>query len=120
MLDLMNKQQGGHKQTKRIALATAEKTVMREMKDILYVKADANYCNFFFEEEKPLLISKNLGFFQESLDPYDIVRVSRYHLVNLYKVEAFQRDGNLKLENQEEIRVSPGKREMVMKRLREL
>ncbi len=122
MLDLLAKgQQGAQKQAKKIVLPIAEKKIIKQMENILCIEAQENYCRFHFDDGTALQISKNIGFYDKALDAYDIMRVSRFYMANLHKVEAYLREGYLKLSAyKDQIWVSKSKREILLDRLKRL
>ena len=109
-------------QQKNIALPVFEGLSYHQMSHIIRVEAQQNYCNFYFENGNELLISKNIGTYDSSLDDYGFMRVHRSHIVNLCKVQGFIRqDGNyVKMNNDEKIEVSRSKKEELLDRLANL
>ncbi len=121
LINLMGKEENKHgiHQNHKIALPTFDSIVYAEMSCVLRVEAEKNYCNFHFLDRKPLLIAKNIGIYEESLDGYDFMRVHRSHIVNLRHVTEFLRHdgGGLKMKNGDVVEISGQKREEILRRM---
>lgn len=66
-----------------------------KVKDIIMLKAEGSYCEIYLDNGEKLLTSKNLKYFEERL--LDISYFFRSHksfMVNLKKVEAYNRSDN--------------------------
>ncbi len=124
MLELLNgsgNQTTAQKQQHKIALPTFESIIYVPLKNILRIEAEQNYCKFFFRDGTSQLISKNIGTYDESLEPYGFMRVHRTHIANLHHVERYlKHDNYLLLTDGSKIEVSRQKKEMVLNRLKEL
>jgi two-component system LytT family response regulator len=120
MMDLMNRSDNlSRNQQYTIALPTFESIIYKRMDAILRIEAQQNYCRFYFTEGNALVISKNIGAYDESLEPYDFMRVHRSHIVNLRSVREFLRHdgGYLRLSDGKEIPISKNKKERILERL---
>lgn len=124
MVELLNgngNQTAIQKQQQKIALPTFDTIIYVPLAHILRIEAEQNYCKFFFKGKSSQLISKNIGTYDESLEPYGFMRVHRAHIVNLNHVIKYLRHENfLILTDQTKVEVSRQKKEMVLKRLREV
>ena len=121
MIDLMEIHQKPEKknQSQTIALPTFDAIIYEQLENIINIKAQQNYCKFYFKERPSILISGNIGTYELSLTPFDFMRVHRSHIVNLNQVKEFRRTdgGALILKNGNSIDVSRTKKEEVLKRL---
>lgn len=53
------------------------------LKEILYCKADGQYCYIFLKNKNKLIVSKLLKNIEELIDDDNFYRISRYCLINL-------------------------------------
>lgn len=121
MLDLMEGRQSSEekKQTHTIALPTLDAIIYVQLNDIVNIEAQQNYCKFYFTNRPAILISKNIGTYEDSLVPFNFMRVHRSHIVNLSQVHEFRRTdgGALILKNGNAVDISRNKKEEVLNRL---
>lgn len=121
MLDLMEGTVSPEKQKQShtIALPTLDSIIYVELDDIVNIEAHQNYCKFHFLSRPSILISKNIGTYEDSLVPYNYMRVHRSHIVNLSKVHEFRRTdgGTLVMKNGNVVDISRSKKEEVLNRL---
>lgn len=75
---------------KRIVLSNSDGSDVYEIKDIIRCESSDNYTRFFFQNRKPILISKTLKEYEELLAPHQFERVHQSHLVNMAFVKHFQ------------------------------
>jgi len=121
MLDLMEGRTSPEekKQSHTIALPTLDAIIYVQLDEIVNIEAHQNYCKFHFVDRPAILISKNIGTYEESLVPFNFMRVHRSHIVNLSQVHEFRRTdgGALVLKNGNTVDISRNKKEEVLKRL---
>lgn len=106
-----------------LAIHTQKGILYRRVADIIRLKADTNYTDFFFSTEPhKIKASVNLGEYEDQFLPYrSFMRVHRSHLVNLEFVESYVHEGaHLELRNGDEVIVSRSKREELFQRLKEI
>lgn len=87
LLDMLDTKQ----KSKRLALPTAEGLVMVNTQDIMYCKGEGPYCNFYFNNNKTLLISKTLKEAEDALQGDDFCRIHNSYLVNLTYIQKYIR-----------------------------
>ncbi len=88
--------------------------------DIIYLKAEGNYFKIFFTtDEKPLLVSKSLRYFENQMDNNVFMRIHKSYIVNLKKVLAYSRSdgGTLIMPRNYEVPVSPLHRDSFLRRV---
>ena len=81
---------------------------------IIYCQADGNYTNIFIKDkEKPLVVSKQIGFIEQALAGYDFVRPHNSYLINLNYVDSYIKSngGSLKLNNKIEIPIARNRKD---------
>jgi two-component system, LytTR family, response regulator len=110
---LSNLQQADPKNFK-LALSTSEGTFFYEPNEIIYCEGENNYTRFNFVKQKPLLVSKTLGDYEDLLADHNFIRIHKSHLINTKYVTKVNRDGTLTMSDGKELSISKRKKEMVM------
>ena len=79
--------------------------------EILYCKADDNYTEIYLENKK-ILVSKTLKFFEEALSEFAFARIHKSYLVNVNEVVKYRRGkgGSVVVSNGKELSVSASKK----------
>ncbi|MFI5172535.1 MAG: LytR/AlgR family response regulator transcription factor [Chitinophagales bacterium] len=111
-----------HKENKPInllALPTSEGLEIIKTHELIRLEADSRYTNLFLTENRKLLITKNLGEFEEILQKNDFVRVHKSHLINLDHVKKYVRGegGQLLMTDDKWVDVSRYKKDELLKKL---
>lgn len=102
----------------RLALPTQHEVEFVPVNQIIRIEGFKNYSTFTLRGRRPVTISKNLVNFERSLPASMFFRVHKSHIVNLYSVMRYRRQGGtLQMEDDSETPVSPGKREELLARL---
>ena len=82
----------------RLRLQIGGSILFLDMKTFLYAKAEGNYTDLFFSDQKlKKTISMNMGKFNEELSNFTFVkRISRFKIVNLKKIFMYDNaEGNI-------------------------
>jgi two-component system LytT family response regulator len=79
--------------------------------DILYCKADDNYTEIYLENKK-ILVSKTLKYFEEALSQFPFARIHKSYLVNVNEVVKYKKGkgGSVVVSNGKELLVSASKK----------
>ncbi|MBT8308537.1 MAG: LytTR family DNA-binding domain-containing protein [Maribacter sp.] len=79
--------------------------------DILYCKADDNYTEIYLENKK-ILVSKTLKYFEEALSQFPFARIHKSYLVNVNEVVKYKKGkgGSVVISNGKELLVSASKK----------
>lgn len=72
----------------RVCIATTSGFEVIDENDIIYVKADKNYSEFYCENKK-IVASKNLGHYESRLSG-NFFRCSKSFIINLHKVQSYK------------------------------
>lgn len=83
--------------------------------DILYCKADDNYTEIHLENKK-ILVSKTLKYFEEALTDSGFARVHKSYLVNVTEVVRYRKGkgGSVVLSTGKEIAVAPSRKKALL------
>ena len=106
-------------QSQTIALPTMDSIIYEKVVNIINIEAHQNYCKFYFENRDAILISRNIGTYENTLTKFNFMRVHRSHIINMDKVDEYKRTdgGALIMTNGRNIDISRSKKEEVLKRL---
>ena len=115
---LTNLQQKDPKDFK-LALSTTEGVFFFAPPDILYCEGENNYTRFIFTKNKPMLVSKTLGEYEDLLEEHGFLRIHKSHLVNAKYVTKVDRDGLLLMSDGKQLVISKRRKEMVMSKLKQ-
>lgn len=79
--------------------------------DILYCKADDNYTEIYLENKK-ILVSKTLKYFEEALSKFAFARIHKSYVVNVNEVVKYRKGkgGSVVVSNGKELLVSASKK----------
>ena len=120
LVNLLNKSQDKQRiQQNNIALPTFEGITYASMHEIVRIEAEQNYCKFFFRDKTLIVISKNIGTYEESLEEHFFMRVHRSHIINLLCVREFVRHegGYVRMMDGSKVEVSSSKKEKLLQQL---
>lgn len=114
---LLRQQVKQEEKHEKLALHTAEKIHICELKDILRCEANVNYTNFHFIDGRKILVTKTLKFYDQLLTNSGFCRTHQSHLVNLIHIKEFIKSdgGYLLMDDESNIPVSARKRAEVLK-----
>ncbi|WP_343487538.1 LytTR family DNA-binding domain-containing protein [Allomuricauda sp. d1] len=95
----------------KITLPQQDGFQVLEVNDILYCKADDNYTEIYLENKK-ILVSKTLKYFEEALSDFPFARIHKSYLVNVNEVQKYKKGkgGSVVLSNGKELSVSASKK----------
>lgn len=82
-----------------------------DVNEILYCKADDNYTEIYLENKK-ILVSKTLKYFEEALSSFAFARIHKSYLVNVNEVVKYRKGkgGSVVISNGKELSVSASKK----------
>lgn len=113
---LMQQLAGIKNQDRKIVLKDIDNTYFIKVSDVLYCEAAGSYTKFYFTNNPPILVSKNLKEYEEILEGLGFLRTHHSYLANPDKIKLFDKtDGGLLiLEGGLSIPVSQRKKDFVM------
>lgn len=98
----------------KLAISVKEGVFLFELKNIICLEGQNNYTKFFFDHQKPLLVSKTIGEYEDILNEYQFIRVHKSYLVNKAHVKKVDKEGLLWLSNDVQVPVSRRKKNEIM------
>ena len=102
---------------KKIVLSEQESIHIVKCSDIIYCSSEGNYTTFFTNSsDGKIVISKNMKVFEDMLSPLGFIRVHNSYLVNINKIEKYDKGdgGFLYVSGGTKIPVSQRKKELLM------
>lgn len=86
-----------------------------EVASIQYCKADDNYTEIYLEDKK-MLVSKTLKYFEDTLAPFPFARIHKSYLVNVESIVKYKKGkgGSVVLKNGQEIMVSASRKQQLL------
>lgn len=95
----------------KITLPQQDGFQILNVSDILYCKADDNYTEIFLENKK-ILVSKTLKYFEEALSDFAFARIHKSYLVNVNEVVKYRKGkgGSVVISSGKELLVSASKK----------
>lgn len=95
----------------KITLPQQDGFQILNVKDILYCKADDNYTEIYLENKK-ILVSKTLKYFEDALSDFAFARIHKSYLVNMNEVVKYRKGkgGSVVISNGKELLVSASKK----------
>lgn len=114
--------QSSNRQLQRICVPVLNGMVFLNVNEIIRLKSDSNYTQFFLKDGQKILVSKTLKDFDELLSGTDFFRVHQSHLINLAYIKQYTKGkgGYVTMTDGAEIEVSVRKKEEFLKRVMSL
>ncbi len=96
----------------KIGIAMADKIVFVNVNEIIYCEASSAYTYIYLQNDRKLLASKPLGYFEVLLNNHKFFRIHHSYLINLNRIKEFQKadGGYVIMENNKPLEVSRRKR----------
>ena len=75
--------------SRKAAIPTLEGLTFIKIDDIVRCQSDGNYTNIFLIENKKLIATKTLKYFEEMLDDHQFFRVHKSHYINVSFIDKY-------------------------------
>lgn len=104
---------------KKIVLSLSDQFLFVELKDIIRLEAEDYYTWFYFCNRERVLISRNLGEYEDLLAEQDFFRVHKSHLINLNHIhKVLKADGGIVvMSDSSQVPISKVKKNDFLKRI---
>lgn len=101
---------------KKIILKESDSVHLVSIEDILWCKAESNYTVFHLSDDREIMVSHTLKEYESTLENSGFYRIHRSYIVNLKKIERFDRGdgGMIFLEGGQTLPVSVRKKDKMM------
>lgn len=96
----------------KIPLSTSSGLMFVKIGDILYCESSGNYTHFFMQDEKKIVVSRQLGEYERLL-PENFIRIHDKYIINLQYIKEYIKGsgGEVVLENGKELPVASRRKE---------
>lgn len=115
--NLLNNLQQKDSSSFKLAVSTQDGFFFYDPREILRCEGENNYTQFYFLNQKPLLVSRTLKEYEEILSDHGFIRIHKSHLVNIREVTKLDKEGLLWLSEGTSLAVSRRRREEVLQLL---
>lgn len=107
---------------KKLTLPTSKGYLFIDIDNIIYFESDRNYSFIYLTNQKKILVSKNIGDFEEFLDDTVFFRCHRSYLINMYHVQQYIKTdgGEIEMINGAKIPISRRKKDEFIKKMSEI
>jgi two-component system, LytTR family, response regulator len=79
---------------KKIILKTFENVYVVDIKDVVSIESDMNYCRFNLINGESILVSRTMKEFEEMLDEHHFYRIHQSYIVNLSYIKMYSKEEN--------------------------
>ena len=103
----------------KLKVSTQNIVYFIEIDDILYLKAEGNYCKIYLQDNRQILTSKTLKYYSKQLTNKPFIRVHNSYFINIMKVAGIKKgiDSCIILSDQTEIPISRSYKESICQEL---
>jgi two-component system LytT family response regulator len=110
------------RESKKVALKTADNIYIVNLRDIVYCEADEGYTNIYLADKTRILVSRTLGEYDEMFSGYNFLRIHQSYLLNVEYIKRYEKGegGKVILSNEAILPVSARKKEQLMEFLSNL
>jgi two-component system, LytTR family, response regulator len=107
-------------QKKRLGLTNQDGVHFVILEDIITCKADGNYTEFFLLNNQKILTSCPIKKYEELLSDSGFFRVHKSHIINLYHVKSFLKngEGSVVMTDGKTIEISRRKKDILLEKLK--
>jgi two-component system LytT family response regulator len=104
----------------RLAIPNQHGLVLVEISDLVRLESDGAYTKLFVSDGSTHLISKNLGYYEETLADHDFLRIHNKHLINISHIKNYLRKdgGHLVMTDDSHVDVSRRKKQVLLNALK--
>lgn len=77
--------------SKKLILKTAESIYVVSTRDIVRCESDCGYTNFYLQDGKKILVSRNLKDYEDLLNGFGFYRIHQSHLINIQFIDHYSK-----------------------------
>ena len=112
-------QQPQQQAPQKLAISTNEGILFAALKDIIWIESLTGYCKFYLQDQKPVVVSKNLKEYEEMLGGHHFFRTHQGSVVNLIHIKKYVRGegGQVWMSDGSEIEVARRRKDELLKRM---
>jgi two-component system LytT family response regulator len=92
----------------RIAVPDLDGVELVPIEKIIYCKSDSNYCEIWLTDNRKILASKTLGYFEGMLPARQFIRIHKSYMINIHQIKKYlkRNGGELVMSNNDVLPVS--------------
>ncbi len=111
-----------NRQLQRICVPVLNGMIFLEVNEIIRLKSDSNYTQFFLKDGQKIMVSRTLKEFDDLLSGNNFFRIHQSHLINLACIKQYTKGkgGYVTMTDGAEIEVSVRKKEEFLKKVMSL
>lgn len=108
---------GNRSTDQKLALSTQKGVRFIDVQTIQYCESEGNYTTFFLSGNEQVIVSKQIGRFEQQLSDQQFIRIHDRYIINLKYLKAYNRGngGSVVLESNKELPVSVRRKEQLLK-----
>ncbi len=97
----------------KIPLSTSNGLIFVKLADILFCESSGNYTNFYLNDDKKIMVSRQLGEYEKLLPETNFTRIHDKYIINLSFIKEYIKGsgGDVVLENGKELPVASRRKE---------
>lgn len=105
--------------SKKLILKTAESIYVVSTRDIVRCESDCGYTQFFMQDGKKILVSRNLKDYEDLLNGFGFYRIHQSHLINIQFIDHYSKveGGAVVMKDRSSLPVSRRKKDSFLKLL---
>ena len=109
---------GKHNEALKIPLSTTNGLVFVKLADIVYCESSGNYTHFIMNDDKKIVVSRQLGEYEKLLPENDFARIHDKYIINLGYIKEYIKGsgGDIILENLKILPVASRRKEDFLSR----
>ena len=88
---IMHNLKFGNNENYTLAIPTLDGAEFIEVKDLVYLSADSNYCHLFFANGSKMMVSKPLKHFANILVDHHFLRIHQSHMINTSYIKSYRK-----------------------------
>ncbi len=88
---IMHNLKFGNNENYTLAIPTLDGAEFIEVKDLIYLSADSNYCYLFFTDGSKMMVSKPLKHFANILVDHHFLRIHQSYMINTSYIKSYRK-----------------------------
>jgi two-component system, LytTR family, response regulator len=101
----------------KIAVPDFDGIELVSVESIIYCKSDSNYCELRLTDNRKIIASKTLGYFEGMLPAGQFIRIHKSYMVNIHQIKKYlkRNGGELVMSNNDILPVSRNSKDEILK-----
>ncbi len=101
----------------KIAVPDFDGIELVSVENIIYCKSDSNYCELRLTDNRKIIASKTLGYFEGMLPAGQFIRIHKSYMVNIHQIKKYlkRNGGELVMSNNDVLPVSRNSKDEILK-----